>query len=149
MSVSWSFSAHVPAPPDAVFAWVSDFREDDHARPAFLRGAGMKAPAGRRRIVAREGNVVTLEDGMGRRAFRTRATVDAAAREVRVEGAHGYRATWRAAPEGDGTRLTCEGALAPDGLLRLFVPLFAKGMLRQVRADFDGHVADAVESLAR
>lgn len=151
MPTSWSFHAHVPAPPDAVYAWMSDFREDDHARPAFRRGAGVKDGDRRvshRKILSREGNVVTVEDAWGRDRFTLKATLDPAAREVRLEGQYGYHGTWRAAPEGEGTRLTSEGRLEPRGVMRLLAPLFAKAFMRQMRADFEGHVADATETLA-
>src|SRR5439155_21501752 len=43
MPARWSFEAHVDAPPDAVYAWMTDYSEDDHANERFRRGAGAKA----------------------------------------------------------------------------------------------------------
>lgn len=151
MPTSWSFQAHVPAPPDAVYAWMSDFREDDHARPAFRRGAGVKEgdrKVSHRKVLSREGNVVTLEDSWGRERFPMKARLDPARREVRLEGQYGYHGTWRAEPDGSGTRLVSEGRLEPKGVMRLLAPLFAKAFLKQMQADFNGHVEDAKEELA-
>lgn len=76
------------------------------------------------------------------------ATLDPARREVRLDGQYGYHGTWRAEPEGGGTRLVSEGRLAPTGVMRLLAPLFARAFMKQMQADFNGHVADATESLA-
>lgn len=94
--------------------------------------------------------VLVVEDQWGRgNKARLTARLDAARREVALEGQWGYRATWRAEPDGSGTRLLVEGSVAPGGLLGLLMPLFRKGMLRQMRADFDGHLADLREGLGR
>jgi hypothetical protein len=150
MPVTWSHEAILRAPPDAVYAWMSDFREDDHARPAYLRGAGVAKPSKRpavRRVVAREPGLVKLEDSWNGRTFRLTAHLDPERREVRIEGGMGYHAVWRAEPAPEGTRLRVDGKLAPGGVLGLFTPLFAKGMMREMAQDFRGHVADAEAEL--
>lgn len=150
MPSAWSFAARVEAPPDDVYAWMSDFREDDHARPAFKRGAGMRPGdkrESRRAVVSREGNVVVVEDSWGRERYRLTVTLDPAAREVRLAGMYGYAGVWRAAPAGTGTRVESEGRIAPTGLARLFAPLFARTFMKQMEADFRGHVADLAEEL--
>ncbi|MEA3198833.1 MAG: hypothetical protein QOE90_261 [Thermoplasmata archaeon] len=147
--MQWRHEARIDAPADAVYAWMSDHREDDHAREAFLRGAG-RGPEGarsRREVVSRDGDVVKLRDVWGKRVFEMEARLDAKAREVRLTGAYGYRATWRAIPDGAGTRLVVEGAIEARGIAGLFAKLFGKRMLRDMQADFNGHVADARETL--
>lgn len=149
--VTWVFEGRVPASPDAVYAWLSDFCEDDHARPAYLRGAGMregKHVKGTRRVLAHDGNTVTIEDRWGFRSFRTRVTLDPEQRALHIAGDNGYGATWSAIPEGAGTRLIVEGRLAPTGVVGLAVPLFARGLRHQMEQDFLGHLEDLRSSLA-
>lgn len=128
---------------------MSDFREDDHARPAFREGTGMGegAPRSVRKVVSREGDVVTLEDEWGRRRFRTKARLDPARREVRLEGEFGYRGVWRAVPEGEGTRLEAETRIAPPFPFSLLTPLFGGKLKREAEKDFNGHVADLAHEL--
>jgi Polyketide cyclase / dehydrase and lipid transport len=147
----WRHEARLAASPDAVYAWMSDFREDDHAREAFLRGAGQKpgGAASRRTVVSRDGNRVKLRDAWGRRTFEMDVELAPQAREVRLTGEYGYRATWRAEPDGAGTRVVSEGAFEPAGLMRLVAPLFARGFARQMEQDFRGHVEDLRSELAR
>lgn len=150
MPLAWSFDATIPAPPERVYAWLSDLREDDHAHPAYLEGAGIsRGKAAKRSVLPQPGGALRVVDVRGHERFVTDVTLVPEEREVRIVGPHGYRATWRAQPEAGGTRVVCEGALAPTGLLRFLVPLFAKGMLRQTRRDFDGHVAHLRHDLAR
>ena len=150
MSGRWSFSAPVDAPPDAVYAWLTDLREDDHARPAYLRGAGAEAGArpARREVVSREGDRLVVEDHWGSRAFRVDVTLDREAREVRLEGKHGYRCVWRVVPDAPRTRVECEGRLEPHGLTALLAPLFVPRLVRQIERDFHGHIEDLREALA-
>lgn len=150
--VTWKFAATVPAPPDAVFAWMQEFREDDHSNERFLRGAGVTKPPRRpakRTIVRREGNAVELDDEWNGRKNRMRVTIVPERREIRLEGGFGYSATWRAVPDGTGTSVETEGTMAPKGLFGLLLPLFAKGAKRDLEKDFAGHLADLRESLAR
>jgi hypothetical protein len=152
MPARWLFSAHVAAPPDEVFRWMSDFREDDHSRPAYLRGAGVDPSKARvsskRTVLSREGNVIRLLDEWDGRSFKATVTLAPERREVVIEGGFGYRATWRAAPEGEGSRVECAGEFGAKGIMRLVAPLFARSFEREMRKDFDGHVADLRETLA-
>ena len=145
--LAWSQSARIAAPPVAVFAWLRDLREDDHSRPAFLRGAGLKEGAHARREVRWEGDEARVRDSWGARSFELRVRVDEARRELRLRSEHGYESVWRAEPADGGTLLVVEGRLAPRGLAALFVPLFARRFRDQLDRDFRGHVADARESL--
>lgn len=150
MPSRWSFEAVVAAPPDAVYAWMSDFTEDDHARPAFKRGAGVKPGdkrESRRHVVSRDGNRLRVEDSWGRERFGMDVELAPGAREVRLSGQYGYRGVWRALPHGGATRVVSEGSLEPTGFARFFAPLFAGMLMKQMRADFDGHIEDMRESL--
>lgn len=150
MPATWSFEAQVPAPPDVVYAWMSDYADDDHANDRFQRGSGAK-PDGKHnhRVVERtDARHLVIRDEWGRQTFETRVELAPEAREIRLTGQFGHRGVWRAASDGaGGTRVTSEGALAPTGVMKLFAPLFAKKMLAQQKADFDGHVADMRETL--
>src|SRR5581483_8174623 len=127
----WRHEALVPASPDAVYAWMSDFREDDHA-----------GEASHRTVVSREGNRVRLHDAWGRRSFDLDVELAPEAREVRLTGEYGYSATWRAEPAAGDTRVVVEGRLEPTGIMRLLAPLFSRGMAKQMQDDFNGHVED-------
>ncbi|HVL87155.1 MAG TPA: SRPBCC family protein [Candidatus Thermoplasmatota archaeon] len=143
MALEWSFSAQARAPPDEVFAWLSDFRDDDHSAEAFLRGAGWrrgKRPA-TRRILERAGNVVRLQDRWGGSSFSPTVTLDPAARTVTIEGEYGYRAVWRVEPTAEGSEVSVGGRLAPSGLARLLLPVFGWAFRRQLEGDFRGHMA--------
>lgn len=147
--VTWSRSALVPASPDVVFRWMSDFRDDDHARPAFKRGAGVKEdgkPGSKRTVLSRDGNVVRLRDEWGRRRFDLTVTLDERSRSVTIDGEHGYRSVWRAVAEGAGTRVNASTTLAPRGLFGLVAPLFAGSFRKGLDQDFAGHIADLEES---
>ncbi|HVL49757.1 MAG TPA: SRPBCC family protein [Candidatus Thermoplasmatota archaeon] len=146
----WRHEAVLEADPAAVYAWLKDFREDDHARPAFLRGAGIppgEAPPSARKVVPRDARSVVVEDAWGRRSFRVVATFDDAARAIALEGAYGYRATWRVEEAPGGARVVVEGALAPRGFLGFLVPVVRRSLLREMARDFAGHVEDAREGL--
>lgn len=151
MATRWSFEARVPAPPEAVYAWMSDYREDDHAREAFRRGAGVKPDdrrASQRRIVRRDGNRLVLEDTWGGQRFSLHVELRPSAHEIHVKGAYGYRAVWTAKADAGGTLVRCEGSMEPTGLLRFVAPFFAKAFVKQMQADFDGHVAEMRVDLA-
>lgn len=148
--VRWSLTRFVPVAPDAAYAWLTDFREDDHDRPAYRRGAGAK-PGGKpskRSVVSRDGDVVQLRDEWDGRAFDLRVTLDAGTRSYAIEGAKwGYKATWRVEPSPGGARIRVDGEMAPKGLLGLLAPLFAKGMVREMERDLQGHVTDMLHEL--
>lgn len=150
---SWSFEARVAAPPEAVYAWMSDYREDDHAREAFRRGAGVKPGDTRvshRRIVSREGNRVVLEDSWGRQRFPMEVELRPSAHELHLTGQYGYRGTWSAKSDGAGGAIVrSEGRVEPTGIMKLFAPLFARAFMKQMKADFEGHVAEMREDLER
>src|SRR5882672_10731032 len=152
MPARWSFEAHVDAPADAVYAWMTDYSEDDHANDRFRKGAGVEAEdrTHNHRVVERKDERhLVVRDEWGRRRFEMQVELGPDAREVRVTGGFGYRATWKAAPDGGGgTRVTSEGGLAPSGVMRIIAPLFAKSMAKQMEDDFNGHVNDMREALA-
>ena len=150
MPSSWSFEARVPAPPDAVYAWLSDYAEDDHANPRFRKGAGVKPDDrthNRRTVERRDERHLVVHDEWGRQRFAMEVELAPEAREVRLRGQHGYRGAWRAEPDGAGTRVVCEGRLEPTGLARLFAPLFARMLMKQMKGDFEGHVEDLRQTL--
>lgn len=138
------------ADPAVVFAWLTDYREDDHARPAFFRGAGTppkKQRPSRRRVVSRAGNTLEIEDAWGRKRFRAKVTLTPARYELRIQGDFGYDATWTARPSGGGTRLEVRGTVAPGGLAGALMGLARRSFLREMEADFRGHVEDLRESV--
>lgn len=148
--VTWRHEGRVAAPPDAVYAWMTDFQADDHARPAFRQGAGVPPDdltPSNRTVISRTGDTTVLEDRWGRRKFRLAVTLDRPRREVKLAGQFGYGSVWRATPDGDGTLLACEGRMAPRGLTRLLLFFFAGGLLREMATDFQGHLEDARHTL--
>jgi hypothetical protein len=149
MALTWTLRARIAAPPDRVFAWMSDYREDDHSNPRFVAGSGAKASAkpAQRKIVSRQAGSVVLEDEWDGKRFRSTVRLDPAARTVTIEGEFGYRAVWRAIPDGAHTTLEVRGEMAPSGPMKLLVPLFAASQRKQSEADFRGHVADLEASL--
>lgn len=140
--VTWAQSAHVAAPPERVFAWMTDYTEHDHASEAYRRAVGAREAEAKRKVVSRQGPTVVLEDTWGGRQFRSTVTIDAAQRTLRIDGGWGYTATWRAVPERGGTRVEVEGRMAPSGLFGLLLPLFGKKMREESLTDFRGHIAD-------
>ena len=149
MPTRWSFEARVPAPPDAVYAWLSEYAEDDHSNERFRRGSGATDDKRSHRVVERKDERrLVVRDEWGRQRFEMQVELAPEAREVRLTGQMGYRAVWRATPDGEETRVTSEGRLEPKGLMRLFAPMFAGAFMKQMKADFEGHVTDLRESLA-
>lgn len=146
--LTWRQSAHVRAPADAVYAWMTDYTEHDHASEAYRRAVGAKDKAqAKRKVVSRTGDTVVLEDAWGGKGFRATVTLDKAQRAVRIEGAYGYAAVWRAVPERDGTRVEVEGRMAPGGVFGLLLPLFGRKMREENEKDFRGHIADLEHDL--
>ncbi|HWG90782.1 MAG TPA: SRPBCC family protein [Candidatus Thermoplasmatota archaeon] len=148
--ITWRHTATVAAPADRVYQWLSDFREDDHSRPAYLAATGGAPKPGkeaRRHILSRDADAVVIEDHWGGRTFLVTAYLDPVGREVRLEGGLGYHAVWRAVSEGPLTRIELEGRMAPRGLLGFVLPLFKRSFLKQIAQDFRGHVADLESEL--
>ena len=146
MPKSWSFQARVAAPPDAVYAWMHDYQPDDHANADFQRGANVppkdRAKRNHRVVERKDERRLVVRDEWGRQKLEMEVELAPEAREVRLRGQFGYRGVWKATPDGAGTLVTSEGRLEPTGFARLFAPLFAGAFMKQMRADFDGHVED-------
>lgn len=149
-SVTWKEETTIAAAPDAVFAWMSDFTEDDHNTEAFRRGAGVdptkKRKPSRRTILSREGNVLRIRDEWGGSKYEQTVTLDPTARTVLIQGGMGYESTWRASPEGAGTRLSVEGRMG-RGIVGTMMRLFEGGMRKSMAEDFRGHVEDLRDTL--
>jgi len=143
--VTWKLSGRLSARPAAVFAWMTDFREDDHNSEAYHRGA--KTPEKERaraahRVIDVEGATLKIHDEWGTSRFDARVTVDGDAREVRIEGEFGYSSVWRAVEDGSGTRVETEGRVAPKGPGKLFLPFIGKGLMAGIERDFNGHMEE-------
>src|SRR5688500_10820524 len=114
-SATWRATGTVEADPDRVYAWLTDFTDDDHNSPAYTRGAGIppdkKTKPSKREVLSREGNVLEIRDEWGGSKFTATVTLDPKARTVRIQGGMGYDSVWRATPEGSGTRVTVEGRM--------------------------------------
>src|SRR5881628_3670605 len=99
-----------PFPRDAVFAWWTDFRTDDHQHPG--------SPAtSTRTIVRRTGNAV----------------------EARYPAAD-VRYTYRFDAEGAGTRVTLDADVRPRHIGRILIPLTAAWWRRYTEWDLDFHL---------
>lgn len=149
-SVEWRFSDVIHAPPDAVYGWLSDFREDDHARPAFKRGAGVEASDRRpskRTVLSQNGRVIRIEDTWGRQKHTSTVTLDPGTHSIRIQGGMGYDSTWRAIEDAAGTLLEVEGKMG-RGLVGSIMTLFAGRIRKGMEDDFRGHAEDLREALA-
>lgn len=146
MPKTWSFRARVEAPPDAVYAWMSDHQPDDHGNADFQRGARTsekdRAKRSHRVVERKDARHLVVKDEWGRQTFEMEVELAPEAREVRLRGQFGYRGVWKATPDGSGTVVTSEGRLEPTGFAKLFAPLFAGAFMKQMQADFDGHLED-------
>ncbi len=151
-SVTWRFERTVEAPPDAVFDWLADLRADDHTSEAFLKGSGFtpkQAARARREILARNGDILDLEDTWARNKLRSTVTIERAERVVRIEGEGGYRGRWSAEPTEGGTRVVSQGEMVPTNrFYKLLLPLFKGKLLAQMEKDFDGHLEEIRVDLA-
>lgn len=148
-SVTWRLSGIVAASPDAVWAWLTDFTEDDHNSAAYRRGAGETKPQkkpSRREVVSREGNVIRLRDTWNGSTWEQTVTLDPASRSVRIQGGFGYDATWAATPEGNATRVSVEGRMG-KGIVGSIMKLFQGSTQKSMEKDFRGHMEDLRESL--
>jgi hypothetical protein len=135
----------VPFPREAVYAWWTDFREDDHRGP--------DAPATSTRLVLpREGRDVWLRDVATRPA---RVTVDA---HVVLDPPHGYRVrarypladadyAYRFEPVPEGTRILLTGTILPRHVGRILVPLSAPWWRGYAARDLDFHLREMVGDL--
>ncbi len=135
----------VPFPRDAVYAWWTDFREDDHR--------SRDSPANSRRaILRREGNEVWLRD----RATRpVPVTIeehvvlhppDGYAVRARYPGAEA-RYEYRFEPMPDGTRITLEAEVQPRHIGRFLLPLARRSVQRYAERDTDFHLRKMTEDL--
>lgn len=151
-SVTWRCSDTIAASPDVVYTWLIDFTADDHNSEAYRRGAGVppekKRKPAKRTILSREGNVLRIQDEWGREKFVQTVTLDPAARSVRIEGGFGYLATWRADPDGAGTRVSVEGRMG-KGLVGSIMRLFEGRMRKGMETDFRGHLEELREAAAQ
>ncbi len=136
----------VPFPRDDVYAWWTDFREDDHP--------GRPSPAtSRRTVVGREGREIWLQERATRPAYltlREHVTLDPPngytvsahypATDVRYE--YRFESTW------DGTRIRLVAEARPRHVMRVLLPLFRGRAQRYVERDTDYHVARMVRDLS-
>jgi hypothetical protein len=149
----WTKSARVNFPPDLIFEWMSDFQEDDHGRPAYIKGSG--APAkyskkpSKRTIVSRSGNNVKIHDQWGGKQFDMDLELAPLDRTIKMSGAWNYRAVWKAVPDSGGTKVEAEVTIRAGGLAGLLMALFMgkKKFYRQLDYDFAGHMSDLQDSL--
>lgn len=149
MAVRWRLDTFVPVAPDEAYAWLTDFRADDHDRPAYRRAVGAKPSKkpSTREVLSRDGDKLRLRDRWNGKTWEATVTLQPKDRAYVIEGAYGYRARWWVEENPGGARIRVEGEMAPSGVMKLFVPLFAKGMVREMETDFRGHVADMLHEL--
>lgn len=151
--MQWSQSSRVKASPDTVFAWMTDFQEDDHGRPSFVKGSGApktytKKPS-KRMIVSREGNKVKILDEWGGRKFDMNLELIPLDRTVDMKGPMGYHAVWKAVPDEGGTKVEASVNFEVRGFWGLLFRLFRKKFYRELNQDFAGHIADLENDLAQ
>ena len=149
MPARWNLDAFVPVEPDRAYAWMIDFRHDDHERPAYKRAVGAKPSKkpSMREVLSRDGDTLRLRDTWNGKTWEATVTLLRKDRALLIEGAYGYRARWWVEENPGGARIRVEGEMAPSGVMKLLVPLFAKGMVREMETDFRGHVADMLSEL--
>ncbi len=135
----------VPFPRAAVYAWWTDFREDDHR--------SRRSPASsRREVLRREGNEVWLRDD-GRRPVPV--TLDEHVTlnppngyvvEARYPGADvGYE--YRFEPSANGTRISLVADLRPRHVGRVVLPLFRRRVQRYAERDTEYHLCSMSQDL--
>ncbi len=135
----------VPFPRDAVYAWWTDFQEDDHR--------SRHSPASsRREILRRDGNEVWLRDLARRPAPVTldeHVVLDPPngyAVEARYLGAD-VRYEYRFEPSANGTRISLVADVQPRHVGRVLLPLFRPRVQRYAERDTDFHLHRMVEDL--
>lgn len=142
MPKEWKFETRVAAPPAAVYAWLSDYQNDDHTHEAFRRGSKAKKDGKhQRRVVERkDARSLVVRDEWGSQTYTMHVELAPEAHEVRLRGQMGYSGLWKVEPDGAGSIVTSTSFVAPRGFAKIFAPLFAGMFMKQMRADFDGHV---------
>jgi hypothetical protein len=135
----------VPFPRDAVYAWWTDFRTDDHRDPS--------SPASsRREILRRTAHEVWLRDWARRPAPVTveeHVVLDPPngyAVEARYPGAD-VRYAYRFEAAAEGTRVLLTADIRPRHLARLLVPLFRGPIQRYAERDTDFHLRTMARDL--
>ncbi len=136
----------VPFPRDAVYAWWTDFREDDHR--------SRRAPASsRREILRREGNELWLRDRATRPAPVTLEE------HVVLEAPSGYTVTarypgadvryaYRFGAVAEGTRIALEAEIRPRHAGHFLLPLLRGYAQRYAERDTDFHLRRMAEDLS-
>ena len=149
--LKWSNSAQVKFPPDAVYAWMTDFQEDDHGRPAFIKGSGAPAKVykkpSKRTIVSRSGNNVKILDVWGGRTYDMDLELVPLDRTIIMKSQWNYHAVWKAVPHEGGTKVEAEVDMKVGGFAGLVMGLFKKKFYRDLSYDFNGHISDLQDSL--
>ena len=145
-SVDLRLTRTVRHPPDAVFVWWTDFREDDHAHPG--------SPAdSTRAVLRRSGHEIWLRDRATRPAP---VTID---QHVTLDPPNGYAVqarypgadvaySYRFQTADCGTTIVLEASVRPRGLGRLLVPLTAWWWRRYAARDLDFHLREMEADLA-
>lgn len=135
----------VPFPRDAVYAWWTDFREDDHR--------SRHAPASsRREILRREGNELWLRDRARRPAPVTLEEY------VALDPPNGYTVTvrypgadvryaYRFETAAEGTRVSLEADIRPRHVGHLLLPFFRGFAQRYAERDTNFHLRRMGEDL--
>lgn len=128
----------VPFPRDTVYAWWTDFREDDHE--------GRDSPASsRREIVRREGHEVRLRDRATRPApvtLEEHVILDPPsgyAVRARYPGADAWY-EYRFDPVPEGTRIVLRAEVHARHLGRILLPFVAAWVHRYAERDTDFHL---------
>ncbi len=136
----------VPFPRDAVYAWWTDFRTDDHRHP--------DSPASsRREILRRTGNEIWLRDRARRPAP---VTVD---EHVVLDPPNGYavdarypgadvRYEYRFEAAAEGTQVLLTADIRPRHVGWFLVPLFRGPIQRYAERDTDVHLQTMARDLA-
>lgn len=149
--LKWSRSQVVNFAPDVVYQWMTDFQEDDHARPSFIKGTGMekkytKKPS-KRTIVDRSGNNVHIMDYWGGRTYDMHLELVPMERTVIMKGPWNYLAVWKAVPHEGHTKIEAEVGMKIGGFAGLIMGLFKGKFYRDLAGDFAGHMSDLQDSL--
>ena len=136
----------VPFPRDAVYAWWTDFQEDDHR--------SRHSPASsHRQILRRDGNEVWLRDRATRPAPVTLEE------HVVLEPPNGYtvaarypgadvRYTYRFETALEGTRISLQADLRPRHVGHFLLPLLRGYAQRYAERDTDFHLRRMAEDLS-
>ena len=136
----------VPFPRDAVYAWWTDFREDDHI--------GRSSPAtSRREILKRDGHEIRLRDHARRPApvtIEERVTLhppNGYAVAARYRGA-AVHYEYRFESGADGTRILLVADVRPRHLGRILLLLFRGRVRRYAERDTEYHLRAMTQDLA-